>query len=97
MRINNAQNIQQVMKAYNKTINKVSKVDKPVFSADKIEISESSRDFQVAMKALSNLPDTRQDKVKALKASIADGTYKTDSKQIAKKMLSDIRANKIGV
>jgi negative regulator of flagellin synthesis FlgM len=96
MRINNSQNIQQVMKAYNKNVSKVKKTEKATFQSDKIEISESAKDFQVAMKALSDVPEVREEKVEALKKEIADGKYQPSAKDIAKKMLSDMKTNNVG-
>lgn len=96
MRINNSQNIQQVMKAYNKNVSKVKKTEKATLQSDKIEISESAKDFQVAMKALSDVPEIREDKVKDLKKKIVDGNYQPSAKDIAKKMLSDMKTNNVG-
>jgi negative regulator of flagellin synthesis FlgM len=96
MRINNSQNIQQVMKAYGKNVNKTKKTEKATFQSDKIEISESAKDFQVAMKALSDLPEVREDKVDELKKKIADGKYQPSASDIAKKMLNDIKTNNMG-
>lgn len=96
MRINNSQNIQQVMKAYSKNVSKTKKTEKTAFQSDKIEISESAKDFQVAMKALSDLPDVREEKVEALKKKIADGKYQPSASDVAKKMLNDIKTNNMG-
>ena len=89
MRINNIQSIQGAMKAYKKNTEKVESTEKTKFSEDKIEISESSKDFQVAMNALKKLPDIREDKVNELKEEISKGTYKPSPQDIAKKMMSD--------
>lgn len=89
MRINNIQNIQGIMKAYKKDTEKSSSVEKSQFSEDKIEISESSKDFQVAMNAFQKLPDIREDKVNELKEEISKGTYNPSPQDIAKKMMSD--------
>lgn len=96
MRINNSQNVQQVMKAYNKNVSKTKKTESTKFKSDKIEISESAKDFQVAMKALGELPDVRQDKVDTLKTKIEDDKYQPSAKDIAKKMLQDIKTNNLG-
>ena len=77
------------MKAYRKNTEKVSSTEKSKFSEDKIEISESSKDFQLAMSAFKNLPDVREDKVDQLKEEISKGTYKPSPQDIAKKMMSD--------
>jgi len=96
MRINNSQNVQQVLKAYNKNVSKVKKTEETKFKSDKIEISESSKDFQVAMKALEDTPEIREDKVAELKKKIADGNYQPSAQDIAKKMLNDIKTNNMG-
>ena len=96
MRINNSQNVQQILKAYNKSVSKVKKTEETKFKSDKIEISESSKDFQVAMKALEDTPEIREDKVAELKKKIADGNYQPSAQDIAKKMLNDIKTNNMG-
>ncbi len=96
MRINNSQNVQNVMNAYNKNISKVKKTESTQFKSDKIEISDSAKDFQVAMKALGELPEVRNDKVEALKKKITDGKYQPSAQDIAKKMLQDIKTNNLG-
>ena len=89
MRINNVQNIQGAMKAYKKNTENVSTVGKTKFAEDKIEISDTSKDFQVAMKAFKKLPEIRDGKVNEIKEQIANGNYKTSPQDIAKKMMSD--------
>jgi negative regulator of flagellin synthesis FlgM len=96
MRINNSQNVQQILKAYDKNVSKVKKTEESTFKSDKIEISESAKDFQVAMKALEETPDVRADKIAAIKKKITDGNYRPSAKDIAKKMLSDIKTNNMG-
>ncbi|MBN2900093.1 MAG: flagellar biosynthesis anti-sigma factor FlgM [Clostridia bacterium] len=96
MRINSSQNVQQMLKAYNKNVSKVKETEKTAFKSDKIEISESAKDFQVAMKAFSDLPEVREEKVDDLKKKIADGNYQPSAKDIAKKMLSDMKTNNVG-
>ena len=96
MRINSSQNVQQMLKAYNKNVSKVKETEKTTFKSDKIEISESAKDFQVAMKALSDAPEVRGEKVAALKKQIAEGKYQPSAKDIAKKMLSDMKTNNMG-
>jgi len=44
--------------------------------ADRVEISEMA----VFLEKLSRLPDIRQDKVDAVKAALANGTYETPEK-----------------
>lgn len=54
---------------------------------DEYEVSVQARDFQVAMKALRNIPDIRQDKVREISGKIAAGCYKVDSREISGKII----------
>lgn len=53
---------------------------------DELQLSSSAKFHQIAMAELKNVPDVREDKVAAIKASIESGTYRVDSKAIAEKM-----------
>ena len=44
--------------------------------------------MQIAKTALKEVPDVRQDKVSALKASIANGTYQVSAEDFADKLLA---------
>lgn len=90
MKIYNQPSVQQVMKSYSKTPEK-SKVEKsgPVAS-DQIQISSQARSFQVAMKAIQEVPDVRQDKIDSLKNQIESGTYRPSAQDIAKKMMGTV-------
>jgi negative regulator of flagellin synthesis FlgM len=50
---------------------------------DKVEISSRAKDMQ----EMSKLSQERQAKVEELKVQVENGTYKVDSKEIAKNML----------
>ncbi len=91
MRINNNVNIQKVIKGYNKNVGKVKKAEKSEMKRDQIEISQSSKDFQIAMDAFKKLPDVRQDKVDNIKSEIEKGTYKPSTEDIIKKMMSNAK------
>lgn len=91
MRINNNINVQKVLKGYNKNVGKVNKTGKAEMKRDQIEISQSSKDFQIAMDAFKKLPDVRQDKVDDIKSEIDKGTYKPSAEDIIKKMMSNAK------
>ena len=55
--------------------------------ADKLEISESSRLFSGALKAAMDIPAERADKVSAIQAQIAKGTYSVNSAVIAGRLI----------
>jgi len=44
--------------------------------------------MQTAKTALKNVPDVREDKVKALKESIANGTYQVSAESFADKLMA---------
>ncbi len=54
----------------------------------KVNWSPKAKLAQEALALAKASPDVRADKVAALKAAIADGTYKVDSKSLADKMIS---------
>ncbi|MBF0343039.1 MAG: flagellar biosynthesis anti-sigma factor FlgM [Nitrospirae bacterium] len=74
--------------AYTNSAN-VSSTEK-VITSDKVNLSPRARDFEELKKAIDQLPEVREDKIKVLKESIENGTYSIDSKAIAAKMLQEI-------
>lgn len=55
---------------------------------DQVSFSSIGRDMQIAKAALAKVPDVRQEKVDALKASIQDGTYQVSNRDFAEKLMS---------
>jgi len=90
MKIQSNPNIQKIMKAYGKTPPKAKKAEGMKFEEDKIEISTQAKEIQVAMKALKDLPEVREDKVNEIRAQIKDGSYKPSSEDVAEKLLERI-------
>ena len=91
MKINTDIRIQKSMNVYKKNVGKVSKTGKSEMKRDQIEISQSSKDFQVAMDAFKKLPDVRQDKIDNVQSQIDKGTYKPSAEDIIKKMMSNAK------
>lgn len=60
---------------------------------DSVHISESARRIQEAQKAVSELPDIREEKVAALRKVIAEGRYEIKADEIAEKMLGEALSN----
>jgi negative regulator of flagellin synthesis FlgM len=54
---------------------------------DGVSISEPARSLAAAHRAVADAPDVREDRISALKASIADGTYAVNSRNLAGKLL----------
>ncbi|PIE76937.1 MAG: flagellar biosynthesis anti-sigma factor FlgM [Clostridiales bacterium] len=78
----------KVVNNYSKAVPKTAKASGIKNIQDKIEISDAAREVQVATKAFKELPDVRRELVDRLKVAIEEGTYKPDSEDIAKKMMS---------
>lgn len=57
-------------------------------SADRVTLSDGGRLVSVATRTAQEAPESRADKVAALKAQVEAGTYQPDSKKIAEKMLT---------
>ena len=89
MKIYNNPNVNKVMRKYQKNVEKTNKTNKANFKEDKLEISSSAREFQLAMSAAKKLPDVRQEKVDAVKREMAKGKYNPSANEIAKKMLNN--------
>ena len=91
--INN--NIYKALKLYNsqkrtKDIKTSAKAEKK----DKLSLSSKAIEYQIAMKALKNVPDIRKDKVEEIKRQIETGTYKIDSGKIVEKMFENVNIDK---
>ncbi len=55
---------------------------------DQVSFSTVGKDMQIAKNALSSVPDVRQDRVEALRASIANGTYQVSAESFADKLMA---------
>ena len=55
--------------------------------SDQVALSQRALDMQLAHQAISDVPAVRQERVEALKAQIASGDYKVDSREVARKLL----------
>jgi negative regulator of flagellin synthesis FlgM len=60
-------------------------------SADQINISDRAREIARISEIVRTTPDTRINRVEALKRAIDSGTYKMDSQKVAGRLLNDIR------
>ncbi len=87
MKINYTPQVHKTMKSYGKKTEKANNVKKSSFSKDKIDISSSAKDVQLATATLKSLPDVRAEKIAALKEAIDSGTYNVPSIDIAEKMI----------
>lgn len=85
MKISGSTPIHGVYNNYNKVKPKTTNYA-PENNLD-IEISQTGKDFSVAMEKLKNLEPIRQGKVENIKKQISNGTYVVDSTKIARAML----------
>jgi len=60
---------------------------KSLVPEEKVSLSSTARDIQLAEKAIEKLPDIREEKVQALKDQIAMGRYNVSGEKIAEKMM----------
>ena len=73
---------QPVKKSYNQgTVGAAS-------TMDQVSFSTVGKDMQVAKNALSEVPDVREEKIRTLKESIANGTYHVSAESFADKLLA---------
>ena len=56
--------------------------------SDKLEISQTAKDYQVAKQAVAHTPDIREDKVNEIKQRMASGTYDVSVEEIADKLVN---------
>ncbi len=90
MRITGSPNIQNVLKTYEKNVKKTDEVKKAELKSDKVEISEEAREYQLAMRALKEVPEVRTEKVDTIKQEIQSGQYKPNAEQIADQILKGL-------
>jgi len=72
----------------NEKLNSESKkrINENVVLEEKVSISSISRDVKLAKKAIEELPDVREERVRELKDQIEQGTYNVSGEKIAEKM-----------
>jgi negative regulator of flagellin synthesis FlgM len=58
-------------------------------TTEKVDLSKKAKEIQQIKKILDEIPEVRQDKVRALKSQIANGTYRVDPEKIAEKMVGE--------
>lgn len=86
MRVDAYNKVMQLYQTNNKT--KTTKVNETK-STDKVEISRTGKDYQVAKKAIANVPDVRMDKVNDIKKRMESGTYNINMEEVADKLLKN--------
>ncbi|MDK2799521.1 MAG: negative regulator of flagellin synthesis FlgM [Clostridiales bacterium] len=72
----------------NKNVAKINKNQGIEGKKDTITLSNQAKDYQVALKALRQVPDIREEKVRELAQRYADGTYNVSGKDVAEKLVN---------
>ena len=74
-----------------KAVNRPGKVEKksPGLGTDQVAVSGQAQVFQGLVQKVKDLPDVREERVRALAGQIAGGQYKVDAQAVAKKLLPD--------
>lgn len=88
MRIGSMSQIAQVYGAQSVKKNYKSSSINATSTTDQVSFSTIGKDMQVAKTALASVPDVREDKVNALRASIANGTYQVSAESFADKLMA---------
>lgn len=76
-------------------VGKVTRSDVVASKKDEFKISGQARDFQVAMKALRNIPDIRKEKVQEVSQRIESGQYNVKAKNVAERIIQNLLGERI--
>lgn len=95
MRIGSMNQIAQVYGAQSVKKNYKSSSIGATSTTDQVSFSTIGKDMQVAKAALHSVPDVREDKVNALRESIANGTYQVSAESFADKLMDAFEAKSI--
>ncbi|MFA9464526.1 MAG: flagellar biosynthesis anti-sigma factor FlgM [Velocimicrobium sp.] len=85
MRINTYNQIAQLYQS-NQTKTTTNKSEKTTSFSDALQLSQTGKDIQVAKQAVKDAPDVREDRVNAIKAELASGTYRVSAEDVAEKL-----------
>lgn len=85
MRIEAYSQIQQMYGA-SRPSNKAASVKGADFK-DKLQISNTGKDLQVAKQAVADASDIREDKIAEIKQRLQNGTYEVSGEEFAQKMM----------
>ena len=86
MRIDAYNQVSRIYNATKKT--NVNKAGKIVLSDnDRLEISQSGKDYQIAKNAVASAPDVREDRVAEVKAKYESGNYNVSPEELVAKLV----------
>lgn len=70
-----------------KTLERTQDVQRNLSPTDRVTLSHTSNNLQLAKTAVDNTPEVRSEMVESLRLQIASGIYKVDPEKIAEKMV----------
>jgi len=87
----------KVFGIYNKPspAGKVTQRDAVASRKDEFNISGLAKEYQVALKALRNIPDIRTEKVQEISRKIESGNYDVKAEDIAEKFIQTLLRERI--
>ena len=86
MRIDAFNKISQLYKANN--VKSASKTRNGSFS-DKLEISQTGKDYQAAKQIVNSIPDVREERVSEIKQCMESGVYNITMEEVADKLVDN--------
>ena len=86
MRIDAFNKINEIYKA--SSVKNTSKAKGGSFS-DKLEISQTGKDYQIAKQIIAHTPDVREAKINEIKERMEAGTYNITIKDVAEKIIEN--------
>lgn len=95
MKISNKQ-LEQIQRLYGaQQRREQSAANRSVQRPDKVELSEESRTIEAARRAIESTPEVRQELVDRIKDAVDRGAYEVDSREVARKMIARIFADRL--
>jgi len=76
-------------------VNRAEPVSSVKAKRDEISISNIGKDYQIALKAVKDIPDIRYEKVNDIKEKYAAGVYNVNGQEIADKIVDSFFDTKI--
>ncbi|NLY42400.1 MAG: flagellar biosynthesis anti-sigma factor FlgM [Clostridiaceae bacterium] len=69
----------------NKAVSKIERIQDVKGKKDAVILSDRARDYQIAFKAVHQIPDIREEKIRQLEEKYSSGTYQISGKEVAEK------------
>ncbi|MGI6084082.1 MAG: flagellar biosynthesis anti-sigma factor FlgM [Acetivibrionales bacterium] len=90
-------NIPKVSGIYGSTgkIDRPSKVGEASSKKDELSISGTAKDFGIAMRAVRQIPDVRQEKINGIIQKMNSGNYMVKASDVAEKIVTSFKDNKM--